>query len=193
MALDGKSFLAKTTATALLKAPTAASTAQVNVSSRASGYTLAFCTEMTGLPILSDLVFVILGRKSMCLIKKHLGKQHILSIQNTQLRIAKQLVWKEWELGIRPQTLYFYTCWVLTGEKWVTSSNPGKQETWSCHSGVGISKFEVTLPCVCFCPFCFTSSVCQHCSGYWPNSALTYTIVKIIIINSIKVNKPQWD
>lgn len=92
MALDGKSFLAKTTATALLKAPTAASTAQVNVSSRASGYTLVFCTEMTGLPILSDLVFVILGRKSMRLIKKHLGRQHILSTQNTQLRIVKQLV-----------------------------------------------------------------------------------------------------
>lgn len=33
----------------------------------------------------------------------------------------------------------------------------------------------------------------HHCCGLWPNSAPTYTIVKIKRINSIKVNKPQQD
>lgn len=89
MALGRKSFLEKSTATALLKAPAAASAAQVNMSSQASCHALAFCMEMTALPILSDLVFVIMGRRDMCFIKEHLARQHILSTQNAWLRIVK--------------------------------------------------------------------------------------------------------
>lgn len=89
MALGRKSFLEKSTATALLKAPAAASAAQVNMSSQASCHTLTFCMEMTAFPILSDLVFVILARRDMCLIKEHLARQYILSTQNVWLRMVK--------------------------------------------------------------------------------------------------------
>lgn len=42
-----------------------------NVSPRASGHALPFCRGTTALPGPSPLVFIILDRLSMCLIKKH--------------------------------------------------------------------------------------------------------------------------
>ena len=63
-----------------------------NVPPRASGHALAFCTGMTTLPIPSRLVFIILDRISMCLVKKRLTMQHILSTQRAKLRMEKWLV-----------------------------------------------------------------------------------------------------
>ena len=63
-----------------------------NVSPRASSHALAFCTGMTTLPIPSRLVFIILDRISMCLVKKRLTMQRILSTQRAKLRMEKRLV-----------------------------------------------------------------------------------------------------
>lgn len=52
-----------------------------NVPPQASGHTLLFCTGTTALPIPSRLVFIILDRISMCLVKKRLTMQPILSTQ----------------------------------------------------------------------------------------------------------------
>lgn len=48
------------------------------MSPQASGHAMAFCTGTTALPIPSHLVFIILDRLSMCLVKKHLTMQHYL-------------------------------------------------------------------------------------------------------------------
>lgn len=58
---------------------------------------------------------------------------------------------------------------------------------------LGLAKLETALQWVCFCTFHSLCLPMQHCRGFWPNSAFTYTAVKIKRINSIKVNKPQWD
>lgn len=142
------------------------------------------------------LVFITLGRISMGLVKKRLTMQSILSTGRAQhkLRAGRKT---RTGIGNKPPDSSFLHVALHTESMQgrdvsllVTLEN---KKTGLANEGLSIAKLEPSLQWAWFCIFPSLHLPIQHYHGFQPNSALPYTIVKIKRINSIKVNKLQWD